>query len=200
MEPEINPEQKAHLNSWAGQRDAILLEISGLKTDKADLQKVNIELLNSNKDVEDRMNVVKGRIEELQIKEKELPEKILKEIASLQSQKSTLEAEIPLLKGTIKILSEHKDSLEKEVASELKTFESIKGNALSLEKVVSHVTEVSEANEKRITSISENLIENLEKIVEVNKKNVEETNYVLDKLPKMMVDLQRRGLISRVTK
>ena len=200
MEPEINPEQKAHLNSWAGQRDAILLEISGLKTDKADLQKVNIELLNSNKDVEDRMNVVKGRIEELQIKEKELPEKILKEIASLQSQKSTLEAEIPLLKGTIKILSEHKDSLEKEVASELKTFESIKGNALSLEKDVSHVTEVSEANEKRITSISENLIENLEKIVEVNKKNVEETNYVLDKLPKMMVDLQRRGLISRVTK
>jgi len=197
MNPEITMEQQAQLNTWASKRDAILLEISGLENIKGVLLKTNIEIAESNKDIEDRMKVIQGRIEELTIKEKELPAMISKEVASLISQRTTLESEITLLKDIVNILSKQKESLNKDIASEFIKFELVKGNALSLEKVVAHVIKVSEGNEEKINSIVKNLGKSLEEIIEVNKKNVFETNIVIDKLPRMLVEIQKKGLIKQ---
>ena len=195
MEQEITPEQKAQLETWAGKRDSILLEISNLQIGKESLEKANKDLAASNTDIVARMNEIRGRIEELNTKERELPELILRDIASLKTQKSNLESEITLLSNLVKILTDQKDSLKKDVASELAVFEAVKGTALSLEKVVSHVTEVSSQNEKKISDIVDKLGISLEEIIEVNRKNVLETNTVLDKLPRMLVELQKRKLI-----
>lgn len=194
MSNEITPEQKAQLTTWAGQRDIILLEISALQTEKEKLESKNKELAESSVDIDKRMNITLGRIQELENKERELPELISKSIASLNTEKSNLETQIPLLNSLVNILEAQKESLKKDVASELNVFSEIKETALSLEKVVSHVTVVSDENKKKINSLVLDLEKSLEEIIKVNKKNVEETNIVIDKVPRMLVEIQKKGL------
>lgn len=195
MNPEITIEQKEQIKTWAEQRDSLLLEISNLKTEKENLEKTNRNLADSNTDIVARMNEIKGRIEELKIKESELPLVISKEVAFLQSKRTTLEAEITAFSKIIEVLTSQKTSLEADVSFALSNFEVLKGETLLLDKVVDRVTTVSLENSNRINSLVNNLAKSLEEIIEVNRKNVFETNIVIDKLPKMLVEAQKHGLI-----
>jgi predicted nucleic acid-binding Zn-ribbon protein len=192
---EITPEQKAYLATFAGRRDAALLEISNLQIAKEKLEKSNKEIANSYSDTEARMNKVLGRIDELKKKEAELPLLISKEIAGLQSHKSILESEITNLTKLVGVLSTQKASLEKDVSSALATFNTVKDETSILDRVVDHVTKVSVDNARDINMIVADLKKSLEEIIAVNAKNVKETNIVLDKLPRMVVELQKHGLI-----
>ena len=194
---EITPEQKAYLATFAGRRDAALLEISNLQIAKEKLEKTNKELAISCSDTEVRMNQIIGRIDELKKKEAELPLLVSKEVASLQSQKTCLETEIMNLSKLVEVLTVQKTSLDKDVSSALATFTALKDEAISLDSVVDHVTRVSKNNVTLIDDLVAKLARSLEEIIEVNKKNVFETNVVIDKLPRMLVEIQKKGLISK---
>jgi chromosome segregation ATPase len=195
MEPEITPEQKAQLTFWAGQRDSLLTEISGLRAEKEKLEKENKEKAEASSEMETRMVRVSGRIEELQKKEAELPLLISKEVAGLESKKTVLETSIGTLEKLIVVLTTQKTSLESDVSLALSTFNTLKDEALTLDKIVDHVTRVSSDNIKSVDIFVNNLKASLEEIVEVNKKNVFETNVVIEKLPAMLVEAQKHGLI-----
>lgn len=188
-------EQKEHLNTWAGQRDALLLDISNLRVERETLAITNKELAKSSTDIHDAMNVVRGRIEELKTKEAELPLVISKEVANLESRKATLESEITNLSKLIEILSPKKTAIEADIEKALSTLEIIRGEALLLDKVVNRVTAISKENTDKIDSLVSNLGKGLEEIIEVNKKNVFETNVVIEKLPAMLMEAQKHGLI-----
>lgn len=191
----MTAEQKKSLVTWAEERDSILAEIAILKIEKENLQKVNKDLANSNTDIETRMIEIRGRIEELKIKEAELPLVISKEVAFLQSKKSTLESEIASLSKIVEILTTQKTSLEADVSFALSNFEVIKGETFLLDKVVDKVTTVSQDNTTKINSLVSDLATSLEEIIEVNRKNVFETNVVIEKLPAMIMEAQKHGLI-----
>ena len=195
MAEEFTKEQKDQLKTWAQQRDEILLAISNLRTEEEKLNRVTKELAASNTDIETRMNEVRGRIEELKIKEAELPSVMLKEVAFLESKKSTLESEITLLAKMLEVLKPQKESLESDISNALAIFEVVKGETLLLEKVVDKVTTVSRGNSDKIDLLVNNLATSLEEIIDVNKKNVLETNIVIEKLPAMMLELQKAGLL-----
>ena len=195
MDEDFTAEQKAQLKTWAEQRDEFLLEISNLQVAKEKLQVDNKALAEANADIEKRMNVILGRIKELSIKESGLPFIISKEIAALQSQKTVLESEVVLINKIIETLKPQKISLEKDISFALSTLETIKGEALLLDKVVDRVTVVSKENTDKINLLVSNLATSLEKIIEVNTKNVTETNVVIEKLPVILLELQKRGLI-----
>jgi vacuolar-type H+-ATPase subunit I/STV1 len=195
METEITPEQKGQLKTWAGQRDALLLEISGLQTAHEKLVTANKEMAQSYKDTEDRMNQVIGRIEELKKLEAQLPLLISKEIAALQAQKTCLESEIMNLTKLSEVLKTQKASLENDVSSALATFNTVKAETTILDQVVDHVTKVSTDNARDINLIVSDLKKSLEEIVSVNRKNVAETNIVIEKVPAMLVELQKAKLI-----
>jgi len=195
MAIEMTSEQAEKLETWAGQRDALLLEISNLRKTEEGLQKTNKELAAGNTDIQTRMDVIKGRIEELKIKEAELPPLMLKEVAFLESKKLTLESEIMTLGKLLEVLTTQKVSLESDVSSALATFDVVKGEALLLDKIVNHVTTVSKGNSDKIELLVSNLAKSLEEIIEVNKKNVLETNIVVDKVPAMLIELQKNKLI-----
>jgi chromosome segregation ATPase len=194
---EITPEQNNQLKTWAGQRDSILLEISNLQTAKEKLVTSNKEIAEAYSDTEKNMNQVIGRIEELNKKEVELHLLISKEIASLESRKTCLETEITNLTKLVEVLSTQKVSLEKDISSALATFTVVKDEAITLDGVVDHVVRVSKNNIIIIDDLVKKLATSLEEIIEVNKKNVSETNVVIDKLPRMLVEIQKRGLINK---
>jgi predicted nucleic acid-binding Zn-ribbon protein len=195
METEITPEQKAYLATFAGRRDAALLEISNLQIAKEKLEKENKEIAISYSDTEARMNKVLGRIEELTKKEAELPLLIARDIVSLESRKTCLATEVTSLTKMIDVLTVQKASLEKDVSSALTTFNTVKDETLLLDRVVDHVTKVSVDNARDINMIVADLKKSLEEIIAVNKKNVFETNVVIEKLPAMLVEAQKHGLI-----
>jgi len=195
METEITPEQKEQLNTWASQRDAILLEISGLTTLRDTIQDKNKQLSESNSDIIEQSVFVSGRIEELKKKESELPLLISKEIASLSSEKTLLESQVTELKNSIIPLVEKKESLEKDIDFSIKTFEAVKTDTLSLEKIVDHVKKVSEQNKFIVEDLVETIKKSSQEVVDLNQKNVSETNMVLEKLPAMLVELQKTKLI-----
>lgn len=188
-------EQKENLKTWAEQRDSILSEISVLKMESEKLQKINKDLANSITDVESRMNEIRGRIEELKIKENELPLVISKEVVFLQSKKSTLEAEINSLLKIVEILTSQKTSLEADVSFALNAFDVVKGETFLLDKIVDKVTTVSQDNTNKINTLVNDLAVSLEEIIEVNRKNVFETNIVIEKVPAMIMEAQKHGLI-----
>jgi hypothetical protein len=138
---------------------------------------------------------IRGRIEELKIKEQELIPLVNKDIELLQLQKSSLESEVTGLFKLIDALTSQKSSLESDISFALSTFSFVKNEGLLLDKVVDHVTRVSDSNINKIDTLVENLGKSLSELVEVNKKNVFETNIVLDKLPKMLIELQKVNLI-----
>ena len=193
---EFTKDQKNSLKTWAEQRDEVLLEIETSRVTNEKLQVVNKELADSNTDIEARMNVIIGRIEELKIKESELPKVISKEVALLESKKTTLESEVILLGKMIEILKPQKDSLEVSIEKALATFETVKEETLLLDKVVDRVTQVSKNNSEKINLLVSDLETSLIEIIEVNRKNVLETNIVIDKVPKMIMECQKHGLIS----
>jgi len=195
---EITQEQKAYLATFAGKRDAALLEISNLQIAKEKLEREVKEKVEASSDAVARMNQIIGRIDELKKKEVELPLLISKEIAHLESKKTCLETEIMNLSKLVEVLSTQKASLEKDVSSALNTFTVIKDEAISLDAVVDHVVRVSKNNITIVEDLVANLAKSLSEIIEVNKKNVSETNLVIDKLPRMIVELQKHGLIKKI--
>jgi len=192
---EITPEQKDQLNTWAGQRDAILLEISNLELEQEKIKTENINLTSSSTDIHDRMKVIQGRIDELEKQEAKLPLLISKEVANLESKKTLLESEVTNLGKIITILVDQKASLEEDVSFALSAFDTVKDEALLLHNIVGHVTEVSGENIKKIDDLVIGLSKSLEEIIEVNKKNVYETNIVINKVPAMIMEAQKHGLI-----
>lgn len=195
MAEEFTKEQKGQLTNWVIQRDSLLNEISNLRDTESNIRRVNKELANSNSDIEYRMNVIQGRIEELKIKEADLSKVISKEVAELKTKKTTLESEINNLSKLLNVLTPQKTSLESDIEKALTTFEAIKGESLLLNKVVDKVTVVSKTNSDKIDLLVSNLAKSLEEIIKVNKKNVFETNVVIEKLPVILMELQKHGLI-----
>jgi len=195
MEPEITLEQKEQLSTWAGQRDALLSEISNLTTEKERLENTNKEKALSSTDMDNRVNQSIGRIEELDKTQVVLADTISKSTAGLLVQKSILEVEIEGLTKVIKLLTPQKESLEKDILSLTDIFNTMNERTGMLEQIVGHVTKASEVNKTVIDGLVESVKKSSQEIIDLNEKNVAATNDVLNKLPAMLMELQKNKLI-----
>ena len=189
------PEQKEQLKTWAGQRDALLLEVSNLRTEKEKLETQMNNLSGAKSLVERETNLLLGRLEELVKKERESSALISTEIHNKLLTKTKLESEVTNLEKQVSLLAPKKETLKNDLLILTKTFESMSQRVGVLDKVVDHVTRVSEGNANEIERLVSTLKASLKDLVDVNQKNVTATNQVLDKLPAMLVELQKHRLV-----
>jgi septal ring factor EnvC (AmiA/AmiB activator) len=194
MAEEFTKEQKAQLATWAEQRDELLSGISALKVEEEKLQAKNKELASSNSDIESRMLIIQGRIEELKIKESEIPAVISKEIALLESKKNSLQTEITATIKILEILKSQKAPLEADIEKALATFEILKGETLLLDKIVGHVTEVSNKSVITIDALVAAVKRSMQDLLDTNKVNVDKTNLVIKELPVVFLEAKRQSL------
>ena len=75
------------------------------------------------------------------------------------------------------------------------TFNTLHNRVGVLDKVVNQVTVVSEKNSTEIDRMVATLKVSLQEVIDINKKNVEATSQVLEKVPAMLIDLQKRHLV-----
>jgi len=191
MNEDFLPEQKDQLKTWAGQRDAVLAEISVNKVENEKLMTANRELAASLTRIQNEISQSTGRLEEMTFKENEFNTLIGIQNLELNNQKIYLETRVMDLRTEISVLEAQKDSLVKtlQILSEVN------------EKVFGRTKEFDENIEKARKTSADNLIETnnllialkgeFQKIIDVNAQNVEKTNVVVNQLPRIIFDLQK---------
>ena len=194
----IDPQEQ--LNSFAAQRDALLLEVSTLKTEQEGLTKKNKELAVSNTEIEQRVNQAIGRIKELQDREADLLASISKEVSLLQNEKNLLEVTVSTLKKEVEALSAQEEKLKVSLSCMTDIFDKIQGRSEVLDKVVNYVIGVNEKNVKVIDTMVEGLKTKVNELIDISDKNIEKTNNVITELPKVFVEVQRQSLERNIIK
>ena len=191
---DITPEQNGQLKTWAGQRDALLLEVSNLRIEKEKLETQINNLSGAKTFVERETNQLLGRLAELSKKEKETGDLISNEIHNKLIVKTKLESEVTNLQKQIEILNPQKESLKSDIFTLTETFKTISQRSGVLEKVVDHVTKVSEFNVNTFDTLMVSLKKQIEDLISITKKTAGDTDMVMKELPKVFFDVQRASL------
>lgn len=191
MNEPLTPEQQRQLDSWASQRDGILLDIANKKTENESLTVTNKNLAASNTEIADKIQQSIGRLEELEKREQAQATLTTSENAVLVSEKSILQTENFALKEENRCLEENKESRLSDIAilTDIhdKVFERING----LESIIGGIVTISSQNATEIVNLLIAAGGELKKIIDINRQNVVETNVVINKLPKIIFELQR---------
>lgn len=192
---ELTPEQKKQLSSWVSQRDALLQEISILRTENEKLTLENKNLAQSYTRTIEDINRSLGRIEELNKKEKEFDTLVGVENAELTSRKDKLETKIAELEKQVLLLEENKKLQLQITQTAINYADSISSKANTLDKVVGHVVAVSSNNVRELDALLASMRDSVQKVLDLNEENVKKANYVIEELPRLFFDLQRKSLI-----
>lgn len=195
--PPFTPEQVEQLQTWASERDTVLNEIAQAKIERDILVAQNKALADSNSDLSTRLIQTTTRIEERELKEKDLANKVSSETADLLVLKSQLQTEISALKSEVATLFNEKQNLVKDIEIAKDTNMRISTNANLLNYVVDHVTKVSQSNRQEINQLMEDLKKEVQEVIDLNVSNVEKTNYVINELPHIFFALQRHVPIKK---
>lgn len=196
MDP-LTPGQKKQIEAWASIRDSSLGEISILKTEKESLIKTNLELAQSNKDIQTRIDQSIGRLSELKQKEDDYANMVSREIVVLEKQKSLLVGEIPGLKQVIVGLISKKEELISTIGILTSVHGEVFNRTAALEGIVDYVKRVSSESITEIELVFKNLKESGEALIAVNNKNVVETNDAIQKIPKAILEYRRPVNLAR---
>jgi chromosome segregation ATPase len=191
MNPTITPEQTKQLASWVGQRDLILVDISNLRTEKEGLTKTNLELAESNTEIQNKIQQSVGRLEELEKKEKEVGQKVSAENAVLGMQKTQLETQLEYLKKEIGLLECERITLIGMFGDLKNVHTDILGNANEMNKTVGENVKLNSQSTVEIKNLLVEIKGELQKIHDVNEQNVSKTNVVINDLPRIIFDLQK---------
>lgn len=197
MDP-FTPEQTNQLDAWAIARDKILVEISNLTRDKQVLTGQNIDLADSNTEIETKINKALGRLEELNKKEEEFKNLVQSETAQLISEKTKLQAEIPALQKEIGGLISQKMLLTETINTLTDVHDKVFDKTSALDQIVEHVTRVSGQNIIDMDAFMVSLKKSVQEIMDKNSENVKTTNIVLEKLPKYIFELEKPIPIRRM--
>jgi len=202
---EFTQEQKKQLNRWAVERDEILESISKLKSEETALKKININLSNSNTDIENRTNQAIGRLNEIEKQEESRKNLISIEVANLEKQKTALENQIPSLEVKVNDLTSQISLVTSILTNITDVHEKVFDKVNSMDKIIEHVTRVSSQNIHDIDEFMGLLKTSIQEIIDKNTKNVQSTDIILEKLPKYIFELQkpipiRRAIVGPVLK
>ncbi len=191
MDPLLTPEQNKQLTSWASQRDAILIDIGNKKTESEKLTVTNHQLADSNTDISNKIQQSIGRLQELDRQEVNRVAFVLKDVASLDEQKSILQTEVSNLEEKIDELEEKKESLKTDIESITKIHEAVFSRTSEIERIVSETVKINSTNAHDIKTILVEAGIELKKIIDIGRENVEVTNRAINQIPKMIVDIHR---------
>jgi len=188
---ELSLEQKKQLDSWASQRDAILVDISNKRTEKEALIKTNKDLASSNTEIANKIEQSIGRLLELEKKEEERAKLTTSEIALLISQKSKLEGDVSLLNHNVAILLDSKEALFDDIERIRKIHEAVFSRTSEIERIVGETITINSTNAREIVSILAQAGAELKKVIDIGSENVVLTQRLVAEIPKVVVDLHR---------
>ena len=194
MDP-LLPEQDKQLKTWAEQRDSILLEISSLKTEREGLEKRNKDLSDSNTEIQGTIVKSIGRMEELDKQEDLYTQIVSDEIPKLESEKTKLETLIAAFQKEVDTLKSEKNTLIKDIEFLRTTHNEVFDRTGILREIVENVTKISSTNIQVMDSTISALKLKVEEILQASTDGIDANNRILNEIPRLFVELQRKSLI-----
>lgn len=187
----FTPAQLKQLQTWADQRDSLLREI-GVYTVERDDRKKEAEAQGlALADLHRSISEANGRISELSALEDRTKNSVSIEVAELVARKSRLEGECEAKESELEAA---KDVLAAVVSStaELSAVHNIvKDQAAIVGSVLGSITDASITHLSDAKGIIAEIRTISAEVVEKANKNLEQTNIIIEKLPKYIFELQR---------
>ena len=195
---ENTSEQLKAIQTWSGQRESLLFEIGSLSTERDRLSEAVTEKSHSLTDVALDISNAHGRLTILKTLEEHSRSSVSLDVAQLEARKSRLEAECVAKEEYLKIL----DFRCSEKVAEIGVLSLAQDKMSDQSEVVDQI--VGQVIEKSLSAVSEMKVfmADIETIVghviQKSNENVNQTNIVLEKLPRYIFELQKPIPIRRV--
>lgn len=188
---EFTPAQNKAIETWTEQRDSLLKEISVLETEKAELTKKCKEEAESFTQMQLEESQIVGRIDVLVKSEEYHKNSVTKEVADLEARKSRLESECEAKERESKVFDKRKDEKLASIDVLSMVHSKMADQAKVVEEVVGQVIKNSELHVSNIVKTMADVDTLVTQVIEKSEKNVEQTNIVLEKLPKYIFELEK---------
>ena len=185
------PAQKNAILTWTEQRDLLLKEIGVLNTEKETIQKANKEEAASAEELRLKSAEIQGTLYVLEVLENRQKSSLSIEIVELEKRKSQLEAEITAKEAESKVFD--KTKVEKMTSIELLSMVHTKVSEQTkvLEETVGKVIKSAETHTSNMVEMVSNIETIATQVIDKSNKNVEQTNIVLEKLPRYIFELEK---------
>ncbi len=194
----MNPfalDQKKQVETWAEQRDRILREISLHTSELEGLKKsCNQEAL-ALTDLERNVSQKRGEFDAILLAEDRFKTSISSEVVDLTLQKSNLEKDIEIKKLELQGLETQKSEILENIQVLNTINDKVVNRSAEIDEIIGKSIKLSEESTSDLTTLMTLVKKGCGEIVELNDKNVKATNEVLEKLPAMLVELQKNKLI-----
>lgn len=188
---QLTPAQLNVIRTWTEERDALRNEIGTLSVERDLLATSNVEGAAALTEKNTQIAEARGRIAELSALEERMRTSLAMDVAELEARKSRLQAECSANEEAIKALGLRQNETVHNIEVLMLAHDKMGDQATIVEQVVGQVIETSK------TAVSDMKVTMAEihslalNVVEKGNANLEQTNIVLEKLPKYIFELQR---------
>ena len=193
----LTPEQKEQLSNWSIQRDALLVDIANLKLEKDKAEEKVKELAVSATELDNKIQQSIGRLAELDNTEKLYMEIVDVKIPELETKKTKLETGITAMERELVLLSKEKNEIKKDIEFLKGVHSNLFDKTGLLREVVEHVKNVNSSNLKEIEKSVETINNKAKEILSLSDHNISAHTEVLNEIPRMFVELQKKVLIRK---
>lgn len=191
----MNPDQKQSLKSWAEQRDTLLREIGILQTEKNDLDILNKQAGIDFSDLEKSIANARGRFSVIGEIEEKIRTSLPLDIEKLELEKITLQSTVLFLKDSVDSLSLQKSKVIEDLNILLSVYEQANSRVETINEVIEKISKIGTDNKVIVEDLMKTVKSTSKEVIDINQKNVKEASLILEKLPAMLVELQKQNLI-----
>lgn len=188
---QFTPAQNKAIETWTEQRDSLLREIGILTTQKQEEEKNCKEASESLRVIEKKIAESLGRLNELNELEKFRQKSVSKEVSDLEARKSRLEAECTEKEKEIKMHENESKHMVDYINLVWESHEKMATKIKVVDEVASQVIQNSERHISNMQRMMTDVDKIVTQVVDKSSANIEQTNIVLEKLPKYIFELEK---------
>ncbi len=187
----FTPAQQKAIQGWTEQRDALLREIGNYSAELGTLKDSTKTEGLALADLHRSISEAKGRLLEIDALEVRMRASLPTDVAELEARKSRLEAECNAKEDELKTLDARKGETVASIEALVLAHDRMSDQATIVDQVVGQVIETSKT---AITDVKEMMLEIQvisTSVIDKSNENIAQANIVIDKMPKVIFDMQR---------
>lgn len=185
------PAQIKAIQTWTEQRDSLLREIGVHTTERDERKKEADAQALRLSDLQTSVAEARGRIAELEALEDRHKTSVSIEVSELEARKSRLTAECIALDGDIASKKGEHELIVSATTALSDATDTMKDQAQVVKSVVSDIIETGKGALSDAKVIIGEIRTVADEVIAKGNANVEQTNIVIDKLPRFIFDMQK---------
>lgn len=187
----LTPQQIKVIETWTEKRDSLLREIGVHTTELEEKKKLSNEASLTYSDLEKRISEARGRLAELDALEERHKNSVSIEVSELEARKSRLEGECKAKEDELVIFDKRGDEKLGLIKTLSVTYDHMSDQAAIVDQVVGKVIAASHGAMSEVVELMTQIRTVATEVIDKSNANVAQANIVIEKMPKVIFDMQR---------